>query len=75
MKNVMSCKSVVQVSWLLVFLVGCHNESLMVQSPEQIKAQAEVTAHDNAQMVSVAQDAMDATGAALGSKGISNGRI
>jgi len=70
----MSCKSVVQASWLLAFLVGCQNESMMIQSPEQIKAQAEVTTHDNAQMVSVAQDAMDATGAALGSKGISNGR-
>ncbi|GHN02211.1 hypothetical protein WSM22_37000 [Cytophagales bacterium WSM2-2] len=41
---------------------------------EQAKVQAEVTAHDNAQIVSVTQDALDATGDALGSKGISNGR-
>src|SRR5882724_1819039 len=75
MKNV-SCKSVVQVSWLvLVFLGGCQRESIMKQSAEQIMAQAQITAHDNAQIVSVTQDAMDATGAALSSKGINKGRF
>ncbi len=39
-----------------------------------MQAQAEITAHDNNQVVAITQDAMDATGAALAVKGISNGR-
>jgi hypothetical protein len=41
---------------------------------ESTKAQTEMSAHDNSQMIAIAQDAMDVTGTALAGKGISNAR-
>lgn len=63
----------VQISWLVfIVMVSCQKEN--VNNPTSTQAQMEVTAKDNSQMIAVAQDAMDATGVALGAKGISNGR-
>jgi len=66
-------KTIVQISWLsLVFVISCQRESINNQAPASMQAQAEMTAHDNSEMVAVAQDAMNATGSALASKGISS---
>lgn len=68
-------KIAVQISWLTFFMaVSCQKENLFGPTPASTQAQTEMTAHDNSQMIAIAQDAMDATGAALGGKGISNGR-
>jgi len=66
-------KQIVQVSWLAVLVaVSCQKE--VVFDPATKQAQTEATARDNSQMIAIAQDAMDITGSAMASNGISNGR-
>ena len=68
-------KLVGEFCWLAFFIVvSCQKDNFISQMNTSIKAQAELAAHDNSQIVAVAQDAMDVTGAALAGKGISNGR-
>ncbi len=68
-------KLMVHVSWL-AFLVAasCQKENVSGSTPVSTQAQTEMTAHDNSQMIAIAQDAMDVTGSAMASNGISNGR-
>jgi len=70
-------KFTLQISWLAFFIVmSCQKDVIFdpTMTAASTKAQAEMTAHDNSQMIAIAQDAMDATGFALGGNGISNGR-
>jgi hypothetical protein len=68
-------KLMVHVGWL-AFLVAasCQKENVNGPTAASTQAQAEMTAHDNSQMIAIAQDAMDVTGSAMASNGISNGR-
>ena len=68
-------KFVIQSRWLVFLIaISCQKEDAGKPASTSSQAQAEITAHDNSQMIAVAQDAMDATGTALAGNGISNGR-
>lgn len=71
-----SLKLFVHLSWLaFLALTSCQKENLGTPNLASIQQQTELAARDNSQMVAVAQDALNVTGAALAGKGISNGRI
>ena len=64
------------LGWImLVMIVGwsCQKENETGPTPGQSPAQAEMTARDNSQMVSISQDVMEVTSCALAGQGIMDG--
>jgi hypothetical protein len=68
-------KLIVHVSWLVALVaVSCQKDGMVNPPAAVAQAETQTTAHDNSQMIAVAQDAMDVTGSALATRGISNAR-
>lgn len=56
-----------------VFLAGCHDE--LIPKKLSVKAQAELAARDNAQLMIATQEALDVTAGAMQNKGVAEGRV
>jgi hypothetical protein len=56
-----------------VFLAGCHDE--LIPKKLSVKAQAELAARDNAQLMIATQEALDMTAGAMQNKGVAEGRV
>jgi hypothetical protein len=56
-----------------VFLVGCQDD--LIPKKLSSKEQAELAAHDNAQMMIATQEVLDVTAGAMREKGVAEGRV
>ncbi len=69
------------ISWIVLLAIlivivsfSCQQDTMNQPPAAQVKANAEMTAKDNSQIVATTQDVLDMTAGAMAGQGVSNGR-